>query len=41
MGDEFDVEEEVESTQSGGMVEMTQPKKDEPEEEEPEEEDEE
>jgi len=41
LGDEFDVEEEVESTQSGGMVEMTQPKKDEPEEEEPEEEDEE
>ena len=42
LGDEFDVEEEVESTQSGGMVEMTQPKKDEPEEEDdPEEEDEE
>ena len=40
LGDEFDVEEEVESTQSGGMVEMAQPKKEEPEEEEPEEEDE-
>ena len=40
MGDEFDVEEEVESTQSGGMVEVAQPKK-EPEEDEPEEENEE
>ncbi len=41
LGDEFDVEEEVESTQSGGMVEIAQPKKEEPEEQEkPEEEDE-
>ena len=42
MGDEFDVEEEIESTQSGGMVEMKQPEKEEPDEEdEPEQEDEE
>ena len=35
LGDEFDVEEEIESTQSGGLVEMAQPKevKPEPEEE--------
>ena len=35
LGDEFDVEEEIESTQNGGLVEMTQPKevKSEPEEE--------
>ena len=26
LGDEFDVEEEIEATQSGGMVEMQQPK---------------
>jgi len=26
LGDEFDVEEEIEATQSGGMVEMTQPR---------------
>ena len=32
LGDEFDVEEEIESTQSGGMVEMAQPKEEEPEE---------
>ena len=41
LGDEFDVEEEVESTQSGGMVEIAQPKKEDPEEQvKPEEEDE-
>ena len=40
LGDEFDVEEEVESTQSGGMIEMAQPEKDEPEEEPEEENDE-
>tara|TARA_R100000081_G_C4816265_1_gene175356 strand:- start:609 stop:2024 length:1416 start_codon:yes stop_codon:yes gene_type:complete len=34
LGDEFDVEEEIESTQSGGLVEMTQPKEVEPEPEE-------
>ena len=34
LGDEFDVEEEVESTQSGGMVEIEQPKEVEPEQEE-------
>ena len=34
MGDEFDVEEEIESTQSGGLVEMAQPKEAEPEPEE-------
>jgi len=35
LGDEFDVEEEIESTQSGGLVEMAQPKEveQEPEEE--------
>ena len=33
MDDEFDVEEEIESTQSGGMVEMKQPEKEEPDEE--------
>ena len=33
LGDEFDVEEEIEATQSGGMVEMAQPTKEEPEEE--------
>ena len=27
LGDEFDIEEEIESTQSGGLVEMTQPTK--------------
>ena len=33
LGDEFDVEEEIEATQSGGMVEMVQPKQEvEPEE---------
>ena len=32
LGDEFDVEEEIEATQSGGMVEMQQPKEEEPEE---------
>ena len=26
LGDEFDVEEEIEATQTGGMVEMAQPK---------------
>ena len=26
LGDDFDVEEEIESTESGGMVEMAQPK---------------
>ena len=41
LGDEFDVEEEIESTQSGGMVEMKQPEKNEPEDEEPEQENEE
>ena len=38
LGDEFDVEEEIEATQTGGMVEMAQPKKeaepDEPEQDE-------
>jgi len=38
LGDEFDVEEEIEATQSGGMVEMAQPKQeaepDEPEQDE-------
>ncbi len=34
LGDEFDVEEEIESTQSGGLVEMAQPKEVEPEPEE-------
>ena len=38
LGDEFDVEEEIEATQTGGMVEMTQPKQeaepDEPEQDE-------
>ena len=34
LGDEFDVEEEIESTQSGGLVEMAQPKEAEPEPEE-------
>jgi len=34
LGDEFDVEEEIESTQSGGLVEMAQPKEVEPESEE-------
>ena len=34
LGDEFDVEEEIESTQNGGLVEMTQPKEVEPEPEE-------
>ena len=29
LGDEFDVEEEIEATQSGGMVEMAQPRQDE------------
>jgi len=38
LGDEFDVEEEIESTQNGGLVEMTQPKKEEKPEEQPEEE---
>jgi len=37
LGDEFDVEEEVESTQSGGMVEMSQPKQEEEQEEDDEE----
>ena len=32
--DEFDVEEEIESTQNGGLVEMAQPKEVEPEPEE-------
>ena len=36
LGDEFDIEEEIESTQNGGLVEMAKPE--EPEEE-PEEED--
>ena len=40
LGDEFDVEEEIESTQSGGMIEMAQPEKEEPEEEPEEENDE-
>ena len=31
LGDEFDVEEEIEATQSGGMVEMEQPRQEEPE----------
>jgi hypothetical protein len=31
LGDEFDIEEEIESTQSGGLVEMAQPKEAEPE----------
>ena len=31
LGDEFDVEEEIESTQNGGLVEMAQPKEVEPE----------
>jgi hypothetical protein len=26
LGDEFDVEEEIESTQNGGLIEMAQPK---------------
>jgi len=26
LGDDFDIEEEIESTESGGMVEMAQPK---------------
>jgi len=34
LGDEFDVEEEIESTQNGGLVEMAQPKEVEPEPEE-------
>ena len=34
LGDEFDVEEEIESTQNGGLVEMAQPKEVEPETEE-------
>ena len=38
LGDEFDVEEEIEATQTGGMVEMAQPKQeaepDEPEQDE-------
>ena len=34
LGDEFDVEEEIESTQSGGLVEMAQPKEVEPEQDE-------
>ena len=39
LGDEFDVEEEIEATQTGGMVEMAQPKK-EAEPDEPEQDDE-
>ena len=31
LGDEFDVEEEIEATQSGGMVEIEQPRQEEPE----------
>ena len=34
LGDEFDIEEEIESTQNGGLVEMAQPKEVEPEPEE-------
>ena len=34
LGDEFDVEEEIESTQNGGLVEMAQPKEVEPQTEE-------
>jgi hypothetical protein len=34
LGDEFDVEEEIEATQSGGMVEMEQPRQEEPEQDE-------
>ena len=42
LGDEFDVEEELEATQTGGMVEMAQPKQEaEPEEPEEQEQDEE
>ena len=33
LGDEFDIEEEIESTQSGGLVEMAQPTKPEADEE--------
>ncbi len=39
LGDEFNIEEEIESTQNGGLIEMSQPKK-KAEPEEPEEEDE-